>query len=117
MPIRRCRRSTETPFRAGLVEGKHSHARSKPAFHKLVVANRSNNPPRWLEVAEVVRKILCAYKENAKNWERMSERIERIGWPRFFELAALRSRSTTSIRGRRTQDHDHVGACAFLIGE
>jgi sulfite reductase beta subunit len=37
----------------------------------------------------VVRKILYAYKEHAKDWERMGEWIERIGWPRFFELTGL----------------------------
>ena len=68
------------------VGGKHSNARSKPSFHKLVVANLPNNPPRWPEVAEVVKTILYAYKNNARDWERMGEWIERIGWPRFFEL-------------------------------
>jgi len=68
------------------VGGKHSNARSKPKFHKLVMAGLPNNPPRWPEVGEVVMKILRAYKENAKDWERIGEWIERIGWPRFFEL-------------------------------
>ena len=40
------------------VGGKHSNARSKPTFHKLVVANLPNNPPRWPEVEEIVMKIL-----------------------------------------------------------
>jgi sulfite reductase beta subunit len=71
------------------VGGKHSNARSKPSFHKLVVANLPNNAPRWPEVAEVVRKILYAYKDNAKDWERMGEWIDRIGWPRFFELTGF----------------------------
>ncbi|MCW2306281.1 dissimilatory-type sulfite reductase subunit beta [Rhodobium gokarnense] len=71
------------------VGGKHSNARSKPTFHKLVMANLPNNPPRWPEVSEVVGKILKAYKDNARDWERMGEWIERIGWPRFFELADL----------------------------
>ena len=68
------------------VGGKHSNARSKPAFHKLVVANLPNNPPRWPEVEEVVRTILYAYKEHGRPYERVGEWIERIGWPRFFEL-------------------------------
>jgi len=71
------------------VGGKHSNARSKPTFHKLVMANLPNNAPRWPEVSEVVGKILKAYKENAKDWERMGEWIDRIGWPRFFELTDL----------------------------
>ena len=71
------------------VGGKHSNARSKPTFHKLVVANLPNNPPRWPEVEAVVKKILYTYKENAKDWERMGEWIDRIGWPRFFDLTGL----------------------------
>ena len=71
------------------VGGKHSNARSKPTFHKLVVANLPNNPPRWPEVEEVVRKILYAYKEHGRDFERLGEWIERIGWPRFFELTGF----------------------------
>ena len=68
------------------VGGKHSNARTKPTFHKLVVANLPNNAPHWPEVNEVVKKILYAYKDNARHWERMGEWIDRIGWPKFFEL-------------------------------
>ena len=71
------------------VGGKHSNARSKPTFHKLAVANLPNNPPHWPEVSAVVRKIVDAYKKDAKHWERMGEWIERIGWSRFFELTDM----------------------------
>ncbi len=71
------------------VGGKHSSTRSKPTFHKLVAAGLPNNPPRWPEVTEIVMKILTAYKENARPWERMSEWVGRIGWPHFFELTEL----------------------------
>ncbi len=71
------------------VGGKHSNARTKPMFHKLVASNIPNNAPRWPEVAVVVKKILKAYKENANEWERMGEWVERIGWKRFFELTDL----------------------------
>jgi sulfite reductase beta subunit len=71
------------------VGGKHSNARTKPTFHKLVVAGLPNNPPRWPEVAEVVKTILYAYKEDARAWERMGEWIDRIGWPRFFEMTGM----------------------------
>ncbi len=71
------------------VGGKYSNARSKPTFHKLAVAGLPNNPPRWPEVAAIVKKILYAYKEDARDWERVGEWIERIGWPRFFELTDL----------------------------
>jgi sulfite reductase beta subunit len=71
------------------IGGKHSSTRSKPMFHKLVVAGLPNNAPRWPEVAEVVKTILNAYKNDARPWERMGEWVERIGWPRFFEMTGL----------------------------
>jgi len=81
--------SAESTKLAIWVGGKHSNARSKPTFHKLVVAGLPNNPPRWPEVAEAVKTSLYASKDNARDWERMGEWIERIGWPRFFELTDL----------------------------
>lgn len=71
------------------VGGKNSNARTKPMLHKLVAAGLPNNPPRWPEVAGVVRKILDTYKNDARDYERMGEWIERIGWTRFFELTDL----------------------------
>ena len=71
------------------VGGKHSNARSKPTFHKLAVAGLPNNPPRWPEVEEAVMKILHAYKDGARDWERVGEWIDRIGWPKFFEVTGL----------------------------
>jgi len=71
------------------VGGKHSNARSKPTFHKLVAANLPNNAPRWPEVSAIVMRILHAYKEDARAWERLGEWIERIGWARFFEMTEL----------------------------
>ena len=71
------------------VGGKHSNARSKPSFHKLVASGLPNNAPRWPEVSVVVKKILSAYKEDGKDWERIGEWAERIGWPAFFEKTGL----------------------------
>jgi sulfite reductase beta subunit len=71
------------------VGGKNSNARSKPTFHKLVAAGIPNNPPRWPEVSEVVRKILNTYKADGRPWERVSDWIDRIGWPAFFEKTGL----------------------------
>jgi len=71
------------------VGGKNSNARTRPSFQKLIAAGLPNNPPRWPEVAVVVKKILLAYKEDGRDWERMSEWIDRIGWPRFFEVTGL----------------------------
>lgn len=81
--------SDESTKLAIWVGGKHSNARSKPTFHKLVAAGIPNNPPRWPEAADIVKKILYAYKEDGRAWERVGEWIERIGWPRFFELTDL----------------------------
>ena len=71
------------------VGGKSSNARTKPTLHKLVAAGLPNNPPHWPEVAEVVMKILKLYQEDAHDWERMGEWVDRIGWSRFFELTEL----------------------------
>jgi sulfite reductase beta subunit len=71
------------------VGGKNSNARGKPTFMKMVTSGLPNNPPRWPEVGEVVRKILYTYKDDARPWERMADWIERIGWPRFFEKTGL----------------------------
>jgi sulfite reductase beta subunit len=71
------------------VGGNHSNARGKPSFQKLVAAGIPNNPPRWPEATAIVKKILRAYRDDAKDWERISDWVERIGWPRFFELTGL----------------------------
>lgn len=71
------------------VGGNHSNARSVPSFHKLVAAGIPNNPPRWPEATAIVKKILKTYKDDAKDWERINDWIDRIGWPRFFELTEL----------------------------
>ena len=59
------------------VGGKHSNARSKPTFHKLAVANLPNNAPHWPEVNAVVKRIIMAYKNDAKQIGRASCR-ERV---------------------------------------
>ena len=71
------------------VGGNHSNARSKPSFQKLVAAGIANNPPRWPEATAIVKRILRAYKEDARDWERINDWIDRVGWPRFFELTEL----------------------------
>ena len=71
------------------VGGKNSNARSKPSMMSLVAQNLPNNPPRWPEVNEVVKKILTAFKEEGRPWERMGEWIDRVGWKHFFEVTEL----------------------------
>ena len=71
------------------VGGKVSNARSAPKFSKLAIPYIPNNPPRWPEVVEAVVKIVDVYAKGARKYERMGEWIERIGWPRFFELTEI----------------------------
>jgi len=71
------------------IGGKNSNARSKPSFQKLAVSGLPNNPPRWPEVAAVVKKILRCYQEDAQDWEQVGEWVERIGWDRFFKMTGL----------------------------
>jgi len=72
------------------VGGKVSNARSAPAFSKLAIPFIPNNPPRWPEVVEAVVNIVDVYARNAKKYERMGEWIDRIGWPKFFELTGIK---------------------------
>jgi sulfite reductase beta subunit len=71
------------------VGGKVSNARSEPAFSKLAIPFIPNNPPRWPEVTDAVRNIVEVWIDGAHKFERMGEFIERIGWPRFFELTGI----------------------------
>ncbi|MCL5743870.1 MAG: dissimilatory-type sulfite reductase subunit beta [Acidobacteria bacterium] len=71
------------------VGGKVSNARSTPKFTKLAIPYLPNNPPRWPEVVDAVVNIVEVYAKNAKKFERVGEWIERIGWPKFFELTGI----------------------------
>jgi len=71
------------------VGGKLTQARSKPMFSKLAIPYLPNNPPRWPEVTSAVKNLVEVYAANARTYERMGEWIERIGWPKFFELTGL----------------------------
>ncbi|RME21458.1 MAG: dissimilatory-type sulfite reductase subunit beta [Deltaproteobacteria bacterium] len=71
------------------VGGKLSQARSEPQFSKLAIPYIPNEPPRWPTTVKWVKKIVETYAANARPWERMSEWIARIGWPRFFKLTGI----------------------------
>jgi sulfite reductase beta subunit len=71
------------------IGGKVSNARSEPMFTKLVIPYIPNNPPRWPEVTDAVKKILEVYIAGARKYERVGEWVNRIGWPRFFELTGF----------------------------
>ena len=71
------------------VGGKVSQARHEPMFSKLAVPYLPQNPPRWPEVVAAVKNIVEVYAKNARKFERMGEWIERIGWPKFFDLTGI----------------------------
>jgi len=71
------------------VGGKVSNARSVPRFSKLAIPFIPNNPPRWPEVVSAVVNIVDVYASHARKFERMGEWIDRVGWPRFFELTGI----------------------------
>jgi dissimilatory sulfite reductase beta subunit len=71
------------------VGGKVSNARSAPRFSKLAIPFIPNNPPRWPEVVDAVVNIVNVYAANARKFERVGEWIDRIGWPKFFELTGI----------------------------
>ena len=72
-----------------LVGGKVSNSKTPPMFSKLAVPYLPNNPPRWPEVVDAIRKILTKYAEGANKWERVGEWVERIGWEKFFEVCDI----------------------------
>jgi sulfite reductase beta subunit len=71
------------------VGGKVSNARTAPKFSKLAIPFLPNHPPRWPETVEAVVNIVNVYAQHARKYERMGEWIERIGWPRFFQLTGI----------------------------
>jgi sulfite reductase beta subunit len=85
------------------VGGKVSNARTEPMFSKLAIPYIPNNPPRWPEVVEAVRNIVEVWAKGAKKFERMGEFIERIGWPKFFELTGI------EFEKEHIDDYKHAG--------
>jgi sulfite reductase beta subunit len=69
--------------------GKVSNARKPPMFSRLIVPYLPNNPPRWPEVVDIIKKIVGVYAKHARKYERMGEWIERIGWEQFFQLTGI----------------------------
>jgi sulfite reductase beta subunit len=67
------------------VGGKVSNSRTMPKFSKLMIDFLPNNPPRWPEVVEAIKKLIEVYAADAQRYERIGEWIDRIGWERFFE--------------------------------
>jgi sulfite reductase beta subunit len=72
-----------------LVGGKISNRITEPKFSKVVVPFLPNEPPRWPQTVEAIKKILYAYVEDGKKYERLGDWAERIGWERFFEKTGL----------------------------
>ncbi len=71
------------------VGGKVSNSRKPPMFSRLAVPFIKNNPPRWPEVTDILKKIVEVYGRDSKKYERLGEWIQRIGWERFFSLTNI----------------------------
>ncbi|MFW6236160.1 MAG: dissimilatory-type sulfite reductase subunit beta, partial [Desulfovibrionales bacterium] len=72
-----------------MVGGKISNKRTNPKFSKCVVAYIPNEPPRWPQLTQTMRRIFDAYAKGAKKYERLGDWAERIGWERFFTVCDL----------------------------
>ena len=94
------------------VGGKVSNARHEPMFSKLAIPFLPNNPPRWPEVVEAVKKIVEVYAENARKHERMGEWIERIGWPKFFKIGPVHQVPHRRLQARRRDLTSARRSCA-----
>jgi dissimilatory sulfite reductase beta subunit len=93
----------ETDGVAIWVGGKVSNARTEPRFSKLAVPFLPNNPPRWPEVVDTVKKIVEVWAAGAHKYERMGDWIDRIGWPRFFKLTGI------EFQKQHIDDFKHAG--------
>lgn len=71
------------------VGGKVSNTRTGPAFSRLAIPFIPNNPPRWPEVVDTVKKIVDIWASEARQDERMGEWIDRIGWTAFFKKTGI----------------------------
>ncbi len=83
------------PLNDGLsiwVGGKVSNARHEPMFSKLAIPFIPNDPPRWTAVTDAITNIINIWAANAQKHERLGEWIERIGWPKFFQMTGIEFR-------------------------
>ena len=72
-----------------MVGGKISNRISMPKFSKVAVPFLPNNPPRWPETTDTIKRIIEVYAAEANKYERLGEWAERIGWEKFFEKCGL----------------------------
>ncbi|HMA84094.1 MAG TPA: dissimilatory-type sulfite reductase subunit beta [Desulfosalsimonadaceae bacterium] len=72
-----------------MVGGKVSNRLSAPKFSKVAVAFIPNEMPRWPTMTDTIKKIIEAYANDARKYERLGDWAERIGWERFFEKCEL----------------------------
>ena len=69
--------------------GKVSNRISPPKFSKVVVAFLPNEAPRWPSTTDAIKKMVNAYANGARKYERLGDWAERIGWERFFSVCDL----------------------------
>jgi sulfite reductase beta subunit len=72
-----------------MVGGKVSNRISQPKFSKVVVSFLPNEAPRWKSTTDTITRIVEAYANDARKYERVGDWAERIGWERFFDKCEL----------------------------
>ena len=85
------------------VGGKVSNARTEPMFSKLAIPYIPNNPPRWPEVVGAVKNIVDVWAAHARPYERIGEWVNRITWPKFFEMTGI------EFQKEHIDDFKHAG--------
>ncbi len=85
------------------VGGKVSNARTEPKFSKLAIPYIPNEPPRWTKVVDAIINIIDVWRAGAHKHERIGEWIDRIGWPRFFQLTGI------EFQKEHIDDFKHAG--------
>lgn len=72
-----------------MVGGKVSNRISRPKFSKVVVSFLPNEAPRWKSTTDTISRIVEAYANDARKYERVGDWAERIGWERFFDKCEI----------------------------
>ena len=63
----------------------------------------SGSSARWPETTDAIKKLVELWAANARPYERMGEWINRITWPKFFEMAGI------EFQGEHIDDFKHAG--------
>lgn len=71
------------------IGGKASASRYGTTLGRIVVPFLPNEAPHYKKTITVLRKIIDAWKADAKQGERLTDWVDRIGWEKFFDKTKL----------------------------